>query len=269
MKAENRKSGMGNRKNDGVGRCVVPGFRGFSNRSFFGLHTKPRAVARFPIPHSPFPASQHGFTLLEVLLALVLMALLMVGVWGALRTATQLTYGADALIARSDRVRAVQGYLRDYLGGAQPQGFLHKANEQARMFEGDPDQVRYVAPMPAQLGDGGLFVQTLRLARGEDGGRVLQLSYAPLTSDAALPTDSKPEILLDHLAGGRFEYLYAAGNGRPAQWRDSWHSLAGMPLAVRVALQPAWRERIGFPEMLIALRAGNGLGIPVSLGAGR
>ncbi|MEO6968818.1 MAG: prepilin-type N-terminal cleavage/methylation domain-containing protein [Rhodanobacteraceae bacterium] len=211
----------------------------------------------------------HGFTLLEILLALVLMALLMVGVWGALRTATRLTSGADALIARSDRVRAVQGFLRDYLGGAQPQGFLHKANEQARMFEGDPDTLRYVAPMPAQLGDGGLFVQTLQLVRGEDGGQVLQLTYAPLTTDAALPADAKPEVLLDQLAGGRFEYLYAAGNGKPAQWRGNWHGPGGMPLAVRVILQPAWRERIGFPEMLIPLRAGNGYSAPVALGGGR
>lgn len=209
-----------------------------------------------------------GFTLLEVLLALVLMALLMVGVWGALRTATRLTRGADALIARSDRVRAVQGFLRDYLGGAQPQGFLHKANEQARMFEGDPDQMRYVAPMPAQLGNGGLFVQTLQLVRGDDGGQILQLTYAPLTNDAALPTGAEPETLLDQLGGGHFEYLYAAGNGKPAQWRDSWHSASGMPLAVRVVLQPEWRERIGFPEMLIPLRAGNGYSAPMALGGG-
>ncbi|MGH8162894.1 MAG: prepilin-type N-terminal cleavage/methylation domain-containing protein, partial [Rhodanobacteraceae bacterium] len=134
-----------------------------------------------------------GFTLLEILLALVLMALAMVGVWGALRTATRLTHGADALIARSDRVRAVQGFLRDYLGGAQPQAFLRKHNEQARMFEGDSDKLRYVAPMPAQLGDGGLFVQTLQLVHGDDGGQVLQLTYAPLTNDAALPADAKPE----------------------------------------------------------------------------
>ncbi|MEO7149508.1 MAG: prepilin-type N-terminal cleavage/methylation domain-containing protein [Rhodanobacteraceae bacterium] len=209
-----------------------------------------------------------GFTLLEVLLALVLMALAMVGVWGALRTATRLTHGADALIARSDRVRAVQGFLRDYLGGAQPQAFLHKANEQARMFEGDPDQMRYVAPMPAQLGAGGLFVQALRLVSGDDGGQILQLTYAPLTNDATLPTDTKPEILLDQLDGGHFEYLYAAGNGKPAQWRDSWHSPGGMPLAVRVILQPAWRERIGFPDMLIPLRAGNGYSAPMALGGG-
>lgn len=209
-----------------------------------------------------------GFTLLEVLLALVLMALLMVGVWGALRTATRLTRGADALIARSDRVRAVQGFLRDYLGGAQPQAFLHKTNDQARMFEGDPDQMRYVAPMPAQLGNGGLFVQTLKLTRRDDGEQVLQLTYSPLTNDVALPTDAKPEIMLDQLGGGHFEYLYAAGNGKPAQWRGTWHSPSGMPLAVRVILQPAWRERIGFPEMLIPLRAGNGYSAPMTMGGG-
>ena len=37
-------------------------------------------------------------------------------------------------------------------------------------------------------------------------------------------------------------------------------SLLFMPLAVRIAIKPGWSERIGFPEMLIPLRAGNGQG---------
>src|SRR5690348_6809632 len=141
------------------------------------------------------PTRQSGFTLLEILLALVLMAMTMVGVWGALRTGAKLTRSADAANQRSDRVRAVQAFLRNYLGGAQPQAFAPAKDQSARMFRGDPLVLTYVAPMPAQLGDGGLFVQTLQFVR-EQGSNAytLQLIYAPLSSDTVSPA-SKPEVL--------------------------------------------------------------------------
>lgn len=210
-----------------------------------------------------------GFTLLEILLALVLMAFAMVGVWGALRTGSRLTQSADISIQRSDRVRAVQAFLRNYLGGAQPQAFVPAKDQAARMFRGDPRMLTYVAPMPAQLGDGGLFVQKLQFVRAQDGSDyTLQLTYAPLSSDTVSP-DSKPEVLLEHVGDGGFEYLVAAQRNAPAKWQRTWHDTNGLPLAVHVVADPDWGGRVGFPEMLIPLRAGNGSGVPVSLGAGQ
>lgn len=207
-------------------------------------------------------ASRHsGFTLLEVLFALVLMAIAMAAVWGALHAGAKLTRNADAAVQRSDRVRAVQQFLREYLGGAQPQAYASGGDKTARMFDGAPRQLTWVAQMPAQLGDGGLFVQTMQLLPEKDGhGYTLQLSYAPLASDTQAPANATPELLLDHVADGEFEYLVTDRSGGPARWRSSWHSPAGLPLAVRIAIKPGWNERIAFPEMLIPLRAGNGQG---------
>jgi len=218
---------------------------------------------------SRVPSLQSGFTLLEILLALVLMAMTMVGVWGALRTGTKLTRSADAASQRSDRVRAVQAFLRNYLGGAQPQAFVPAKDQSARMFRGDPLVLTYVAPMPAQLGDGGLFVQTLQFVRGQ--GRndyTLQLIYAPLSSDTVSPA-SKPEVLLQQVSNGGFEYLVAGQGNQPAKWQRIWHSTNGLPLAVHIVADTNWGGRVGFPEMLIPLRAGNGSGVPISLGAGQ
>ncbi|HJU26671.1 MAG TPA: prepilin-type N-terminal cleavage/methylation domain-containing protein [Rhodanobacteraceae bacterium] len=219
---------------------------------------------RFSHP-SPQPAPslafQSGFTLLEVLFALVLMAFAMVAVWGALRTGARLTRSADLTIQQSDRVRAVQQYLRGYLGGAQPQAYVPGPNQSARMFEGSPQKITWVAPMPAQLGDGGLFVQTLQLVRKKDAhDYVLQLGYSALSSDTVVPPPAKPELLLDGVADGQFEYLVVGRRGEPARWQDTWESTSGLPLAVRIAIRPGWAGRIGFPEMLIPLRAGNGQG---------
>jgi general secretion pathway protein J len=202
-----------------------------------------------------------GFTLLEILFALVLMAFAMVGVWGALRTGAKLTRSADASIQQSDRVRAVQQFLRNYLGGAQPQVYVPAQDQSARMFEGAPQKLTWVSAMPAQLGDGGLFVQTLQLVQKKDAPDYqLQLTYSPLSSDTSVPPPATPEMLLDDVAAGEFEYLVAGRRGEPEHWQDTWQSTSGLPLAVRIAIKPGWSGRIGFPEMLIPLRAGNGEG---------
>ncbi|MBU6477840.1 MAG: prepilin-type N-terminal cleavage/methylation domain-containing protein, partial [Xanthomonadaceae bacterium] len=55
-------------------------------------------------------ARQAGFTLLEILLALALLAFVMLGVWGAMRGAARVTRSADAVMAQSEAVRTVQQF---------------------------------------------------------------------------------------------------------------------------------------------------------------
>jgi general secretion pathway protein J len=63
-----------------------------------------------------------GFTLLEVLASLVLLALLLVGVYSGIRTATHSVRSGTATIERMDQVRSAQQFLRRELAQslAQP-----------------------------------------------------------------------------------------------------------------------------------------------------
>lgn len=209
---------------------------------------------------------QAGFTLLEILLALVLLAFVMLGAWGAIRGATRVTHAADALMARSESVRTVQQFLRHYVSVAEPQPWVQVAGTRARMFLGQPTSMQYVAPLPMQSGHAGLYLQTVSL-RKDGSGVTLQLAYQPYAGDR--PTTGKPvtHMLLTDLHGGKFQYLAAAAFGKPAAWRDDWQTSNGLPLAVRIHLDPAWRTRVRFPEMLIPLHGGEGIGMRV--GGGR
>lgn len=212
-----------------------------------------------PGPGQRVPAS--GFTLLEILLALVLMAFVMVGVWGALAGATRVSHSADAVMARGEQVRTVQQFLRRYVSAAQMQPWVLAGGAPARMFEGDPKAMRYVAPLPAQSGHAGLYLQSVRLVPGPAGGEALELAYQPYAG--SLPADGKAtrHLLLADLRGGQFQYLAAAAFGQKPTWRDSWEAVNGLPLAVRVRLDPAWPTRVPFPDMVIPVHAGEGLDI--------
>lgn len=202
---------------------------------------------------------QRGFTLLEILLALVLLAFVMLGAWGAVRGATRVTHSADAVMARSEAVRTVQQFLRHYLGAAQPQPFVAAGGSAARLFLGDATSLQYVAPLPMQSGHAGLYVQVLSLQKTASGA-VLRLAWRPYANDASAPAAPTEHVLLTDLRGGKFQYLAAAAFGKPAAWRDDWQAVNSLPLAVRIRLDPAWSTRVAFPELVIRLHAGEGFG---------
>ena len=225
--------------------------------------TSPGAPQRFTCNRGqafPGPRRSRGFTLLEILLALALLALVMLGVWGAMASATRIAHSADAVMARSESVRTVQQFLRRYVSAAQLQPYLAEGDTRARMFEGDATSMRYVAPLPMQSGHAGLYVQTIRLTRNASGGASLELVYQPYSDDTPQAGDAVTHLLLADLQGGQFQYLAAAAFDKPAAWRDDWQAANGLPLAVRIHLDPAWRVRVPFPEMVIPLHAGEGFG---------
>lgn len=211
-------------------------------------------------------ARQRGFTLLEILLALVLLGFVMLGAWGAVRGATRVTHSADAVMARSEAVRTVQQFLRTYAGGAQPQPFVAADGSAARMFQGDATSMQYVAPLPIQSGHAGLYVQVISLQKTASG-TLLRLAYRPYANDASAHAPPTEHVLLTDLRGGKFQYLAAAAFGKPAAWRDDWQAANSLPLAVRIQLDPAWSTRVAFPELVIRLHAGEGFG--QQLGAAR
>lgn len=200
-----------------------------------------------------------GFTLLEILLALVLLAFVMAGVWGALSGATRITHSADAVMAQSEQVRTVQQFLRRYLSAAGPQPYVTDSGAAARMFLGSATSVQYVAPLPAQSGHAGLYLQTVSLEKNAAGGVSLELAYRPYRGEAPSAGTPVTHRLLSDLRGGKFEYLATAAFGRPPAWRDDWRAVNGLPLAVRIRLDPAWPTRVPFPDMVIPLHAGEGL----------
>jgi prepilin-type N-terminal cleavage/methylation domain-containing protein len=66
-----------------------------------------------------------GFTLLEVLASLALLALLLVGVYSGLRTATHSVRSGTAAVARIDQIRSAQQFLQRELAQAMAQPISH------------------------------------------------------------------------------------------------------------------------------------------------
>ena len=113
---------------------------------------------------------QRGFTLIEVMLAIALVAIIMAMAYGGFRASVRATSSGEAVIEETNRLRVVQQFVRRQLMQTralvieQPEG-----EEEVVRFQGDRDFVRFVASLPGYLSYGGPYVQQLSIERGNEG----------------------------------------------------------------------------------------------------
>jgi general secretion pathway protein J len=194
-----------------------------------------------------------GFTLLEVLAALVLLALLLVGVYAGVRTATHSVQSGTAAIARIDQIRAAQDFVRRELAQSLAQPIRRNERGEDVYFDGSAHEMRYVAPLPGYLGKLGPQLQRLQLVADGHGGWNLQLSVALLPPDGQPPQAlGEPQLLVDHIKGGNFNYRGVDGAGRAVAWADVWPDGRRLPQLARVQLQ--LEGRYDWPTLDVPLR---------------
>lgn len=195
----------------------------------------------------------HGFTLLEVLAAMALLALLLAGVYAGIRTAAHSVRAGTAAVERLDAVRSAQQFLRRELAQAMTQPVARDPdNDEPIFFEGDAHTMRFVAPLPGYLGKLGPQVQTLELVDNGKGGKRLQVRFAllPPTGDPLEP--GPPQVLLDDVRQGAFRYRGFDAKGRAGAWRGDWSGRERLPQLVRIDLELAGAGH--WPRLTAALR---------------
>ncbi|MBS7457777.1 prepilin-type N-terminal cleavage/methylation domain-containing protein [Coralloluteibacterium stylophorae] len=209
-----------------------------------------------------------GFTLLEVVLATALLAAGLVLAYATLRTATGSVQRAEDIAARTDRVRAAQGFLRRQLQSAMPMPFERDADTGvATVFRGSRDEVEFVAPMPGFLARGGPQLQRLRIVRDGDALR-LEFDHRMLLGDRIVedPDARPPEVLLAGIADARFEFRGLDDEGALTDWSDDdWELRAQLPVMLRLRLEFAGAQRWPDLEIPMLLRGDGALPMSASM----
>ncbi len=198
-----------------------------------------------------------GFTLLEVLMAVVLLALLMTLALTSIRTAIQASRSGEAMIARSEQSRTVQGFLRRQLAQALPIAYEQLADAGTeRRFAGSADEVVFVATMPGYLSRGGAHVQTLSLV-GNGRGQHLQFNHAQLNGyDPEDPQfGAEPVVLMEGIASGRFEFRELDETGELGEWSSDWETSERLPLMIRLVLEFERDDPRRWPEFMVTVMA--------------
>lgn len=193
-----------------------------------------------------------GFTLIEVLLATMLLAAGLALAFATLRAAAATAQRGEMMAARNERIRAVSEFLRRRIGGAQGIVFdLDEASGASLRFGGGIQRMRFVADLPDYLGRGGPHLHELGVARSGDGMALnvdfrMVLAGETIDDSAARP----PEPLASGLRSVEFAYRTLGRRGMPGPWLFEWAHPDALPMQVRVRVvdaQGAW------PDLVVAL----------------
>lgn len=218
-----------------------------------------------------------GFTLIEVMLAITLLALLLAGTFGAIRTTVRGMHSGEAAVDRTSRVRSAQEFLRRQISRILPLSYGEDTTGARIVFEGDGKSMRFVAAMPGYLSNGGPYVQTLELTGGGAGGRQLMFSDEMLNGfdlEKGKSADMQPVVLLDQIREGKFEYRTLDDNGDLTDWSDKWDDPTATPIMVRIHLSMTDKAQVTFPDLDVPLlidvsSRGRGSGRTLRAGGGQ
>ncbi|NDK38034.1 general secretion pathway protein GspJ [Pseudoxanthomonas gei] len=199
-----------------------------------------------------------GFTLIEVLLATMLLVMGLGLAFATLRASTTVVQRGELIAQRSERMRAVEGFLRRRLAAAQMIAFAtDPSTRQQSRFIGEPQRMRFVSDLPDYLGRGGPYLHDLVVADG--GSRLLvafQMVHAGQAIEEAQPRP--PEALADGLREVRFRYRGLKPEGGLDDWQSQWTASETLPLQVSIDIEAADGSR--WPALIVTLAQGSGGG---------
>lgn len=192
-----------------------------------------------------------GFTLIEVLIATVLLAAGLTLAFATLGAATKTTQRGERIAAHSERIRAVENFLRRRLEATRTVPFnFDTSTGAAQRFLGDSERMRFVADLPDYLGRGGPYLHDFAI---DEGGERITLSLNMVLAGQTIEEQEPrpPEVLVEGLKSARFRYRGYAPEGGLGEWQEEWENGEQLPLMVEVTISDA--DDQVWPPVIVSL----------------
>jgi len=197
-------------------------------------------------------ADGRGFTLVEVMLAVSILAVVVLLATAALRVGLRAWEAGQRRVDLQQEGRALVELISEALAGASPyQGRLGLNPERVVLFEGEPEEVRFVTNAPPLMLDAPVapFHAVVLGRKGEDALRLIERL---VPSDEPF-TPGSERVLSRSVTRFSLAYRDAAG-----AWQERWdgREAGGLPTAVRLELAIGGLVR-AVPAVVVALPLGK------------
>jgi general secretion pathway protein J len=193
-----------------------------------------------------------GFTLLEVLIALGLMAVVVGLALGMLRLGARAWAAADARTQATEEFETGSRVLRRLIEGAFPMVW-GTPGDFRYAFDGGAKTLSFVAIMPGYPGWPGPHWVGVEIA-GTGEGEELRLVLRTFRAEEAATRDGAPIEDIVLVAGpleASFTYWGRAEPDASAQWWPTWDHAETLPEAIGLMLAIAGGDRPDWPPLVI------------------
>jgi len=197
-------------------------------------------------------SKRSGFTLIEVLIGMSLLGLMMLLLFASLRICVQNWNAGEKKIVQVSQRAIVQNFFQSKLQATLPLN-ADFFEEQQFSFQGNAQQLQFVASMPASVGKLGIQLFTLSLQPGENNqGSELKVNIRPFfPKSESEEWDDESVVILKQIQELRFSYYGSDEVGDEAAWQDEWIDKLALPKMVSVDIELTNGEV--WPQVVTAL----------------
>lgn len=184
-----------------------------------------------------------GFTLLEVLLATMLLASAITVTAASVRGMSRAQARSEAMLQQASERNAVAGLLRARLSAAMAVKF-DSGDGREVMFVGDPTRLEFITEMPPYPTLSGPMRQVIEIQPSAHG-RLICITQARRDQRGLRCEAGEMTTMIDGLSRAEFRYRGREEDGRPGPWLPQWERNERLPEWVQVQLiagtvEPAW-----------------------------
>ena len=203
-------------------------------------------------------SSNAGFTLVEVVLALTIFALMGAILYGALALSQKTVERSQVSFEKNQQLRAFADLMGSYIRSSHP--YRATPQDPAIYYQGEEDHLSFVSASSLALGGRGMALVRIAWQEGEGSEGALTLSEelpVRLGDDSEGGGQRNSVVLREGIQQLRFAYLDPQSDGE--EWEERWDATERktLPRAVRVSYRTAAGKEVRwtFPIMVSLLAA--------------
>jgi general secretion pathway protein J len=196
-------------------------------------------------------ASRHskGFTLIEILVALALMAMIATILIASLEIGGHTWQRVTRATDRIDEITLAQTILRDQLSAIYPDQRRRSGTEAGGFLSSDGSQIEFLGSAPLAQSDG---IWRYHLQLEQPSGTLTLRSRRDLRYlSAGGNSDWSEEPLVRSVASVTIHFLRESGESA-AQWMDQWNDPHAVPRLIRVEVTFAPSDSRRWPPLYVA-----------------
>jgi len=199
-----------------------------------------------------------GFTLVELLIALTLISLISVFLFGGLRYTEQTAARGMKLLDRASDLGLAANFLRATFSDARPlpEAPNNTADDTRDIaFSGRADEIALTSVPPPHLASSGFYRVEIALNRKT---HALTARWSPLAAGANDPDYTVPPVstLLDGVSRVEFGYFGTEYGEAASAWHDTWEAQRALPRLIRLRID--FDDGSAAPAVVVAVRTADG-----------
>ncbi len=202
-------------------------------------------------------SQSQGFTLIEIMVAMVILSMIMLLLFSSLFTANKYWKIGENRIEKNDEVRLVSSFIRKQISQTVPMLWIDD-NKRKLLFEGKHNELFFTSTLPSHRGGGGIHSLTLKVIQ-IDNKNQLGMTYSLLIPDVIpfsgnADDDEQFVTIANDIDSIHLSYFGKEENDENPGWFDVWKNDNFLPQLVRIQIS-SHGETTVWPVIEIPIKA--------------